>query len=173
MGILLSLGDAKLPHPCAAYDLTQGVAQVLRRKSNGYIKAGIVLCHAGIMNLHRFCGKISETWINKGSCYLACSVGPEIEEDDTVPILNQPVTIHHSRLEELIILASRVAVFHCDLCRLCPVARAIRQAPVGFLDPIPALGSVHGVVAAAYRRHLARAYLLEFLLQLPDIGQGT
>ena len=125
------------------------------------------------MNPHRFCGKIIETGINKGSCYLACSIGPEIKEDDAVPILHQPVTIHHSRLEELIILASRVAVFHCDLCRLCPVARAIRQAPVGFLDPIPALVPVHGVVAAAYRRHLARAYLLEFRLQLPEIGQGT
>ncbi|VVB69394.1 Uncharacterised protein [uncultured archaeon] len=173
MSIFLSLRDSELTQPCSADHLTQSVARVLRWKGHRNLQGGIVLSHAGVADANRIYWELMKIAIYKSPGDLACSVGPEVEEDYAVSTLHQPGTVHDCGLQELVVLTALVAILYRFFGRFRFEAFSLDEAAISLLNSLPALIPVHGVVAPRDRGHPAHAQLPELLLQLPKIGQSA
>ena len=157
MGILLGLGDVELVPAALAHHLGEAVADVLRRVGDPHRQPALVLGHGDVGQIVGDAAplELREVLVEEGVGQLARPVGPEVEEDHGVPIDDPhrllPLGADADRRQEL--------VGDPDLVLRADVGDGIGRAClagagddlVGPLDAVPALVTIHGVVAAGHR----------------------
>ena len=136
--IFLRLGHVQLASAMLGDDLGHGLADVLLLEHDWAGEILVVPRHGGEIELG----------FQKLDHQLACSVGPEVEENRGVALAEARPVFDRSRHDELVGDAGVVARLHVlqRVMGLCTVARADRF--VRQFGPVPALVAVHRVVAA-------------------------
>src|SRR5947207_15806985 len=84
--------------------------------------------------------------------YLACSVGPEVEEDCGIALAEARPVFDRDRLDELVRDPAVVAGPYGHDRGLTPDRPARDDGGVRALRPLPALVAVHRIVAAGHAR---------------------
>src|SRR5690606_15672026 len=91
-----------------------------------------------------------ETGIDEGATQLARAVGAEVGEDDGVAVFHRRAAGNHRRRHELVGFAARISGFEAGDAADFALAVGIDDGLPGALDALPALVSVHAVVASAH-----------------------
>ena len=159
MGVLLRLSDAQLGQPQMAEVLAQAVFHLDAGEGHLHVgHRGVVLRVAHVGQGEELAGEAVKVRVHKGPGDLPGPVGPEVEEDHAVVVGHAPIRVHHHRLHELIGDAPGIGLPHGGHRVGVGVgAFAVDHGVVGGLQPVPALVTVHGVVAADHRGDLAHA----------------
>ena len=169
MGVLLGLGDAQLGQPQTAEILTQPVLHGDAGPRYQHVgHGGVVLRVAHVGGGEEFPLEPVEVRVHDGAGDLTGAVGAVVEEDDAVVVADGALAVAHHRLHELIGDVGGVALCHGVHGIGVVVSLAVHHGVVGHLHPLPALVTVHGVVAAHDRGDLAHAQLRTLVRQRLD-----
>ena len=167
MGILLRLGDAQLGHAHAAEILAQPVLHRDARPRHQHVgHGGVVLRVAHIGGGEELPLEAVKIRIHDGAGDLPGAVGTVVEENDAVIVADGAIAVDDHRLHELVGHAVGVAGGHRRRRVAVVVAFTIHHGVVGHLHALPALVTIHGVVASHHRGDPAHAQLGAFVLQL-------
>ena len=164
MGVFLRLGNAELFEALLGDVLAEGVHQRLRLEGHLHVRhRGVILRHADVSKREEavFALEAGEVRVDKGAGDLAGAVGTEVEEDHRVVRLDLAASGAHNRHDKLVGHVVGVGVGH-GLHRVAALhALAVYHRGIRLFDAIPAVVTVHGVVAAHDRRDLSDADLAE------------
>eukprot|EP01136_Pigoraptor_vietnamica_P037777 Opistho-1_new@106222 len=170
--VLLRLGDVVLPHAEVRKPFGQDVVEALRREEHRKGELLLVGRHGcNVQALHGrrgFKGRLEKRLAN-----LAHAVGAEVEEDEGVAIPDAPLGIEDDGLEEFVRFARRIACLDRRNGVHRTLAAAADERLPRHLDALPALVTVHGVVAPRHRRHLTVAQPRNERLQSLHVPHGT
>jgi hypothetical protein len=183
MSILLRLSNSKVAQTMFGQDISQDVGQIMRRKGHGQIKPLVVLGETDVMHPGKFGSlKAGEVLASEAAGDLACTVRPEVEEDDRVPILDATDILAiqvnqndglHKLVHHLLLIRppnSGSGVFG-------PIALSLHHGSIGPLESIPAFVPVHGIIAPHDGGDLSYPYLVRNLQQFIQItfpaGRGS
>ena len=172
MRIFFGFRNAQLVQSMLRQYFTQGILNLLRRKGYRGSNRCIILRHAHI--IYRACAlgtcKIRELLIMQRTGNFTCSVRTEVEENYTVTGSNFAVyTVNSKGLNELIRYACSIGCLYADSSACGLAALAQHQCFIGTLHALPALITVHCVIASTDGSNLAYANLRHTLFQLTDI----
>ena len=172
MRVLLGLSDTQLGQAVFREILAEGVDELLRLEGDVDVGHGrVILRHADVGDGEATVPalKAGEIVIDKGAGDLTRSVGTEVVEDDAVARFDGVAARDHGRQHELVCHAVIIAVLH----RLYGIgllyALAVDDRRIRLFDALPAIISVHRVVASADGSDLADADLLALFNCLRDI----
>ena len=172
VGVLLGLGYAQLGQIILGEVLAKGVLKALGLI--GHVHVG----HGGVVLGHAHVGEGEETSppfearkvrVDQGAGYLPCPVGAEVVEDNGVAALDRLCALHHRGHHKLVGDVLVIGVLHSAYRAFGLLALAVDHGGIGLFDALPAVITVHGVVAAHDRGHLAHADFLEFFHELLHI----
>ena len=163
MCVLLGLGDTELCLALLAEIFAQSHCESLGRKRNGNVgHFSVVLRHADKLNGEEAVPsfKACESLVHKGTCYLSCSVGTEIEENNAVVSLYHAVLVHNCGEHEFVRNVVLVGIFY-RLNRVClHNALAVNERGVSLFNSVPCVVTVHCIKTSRNCRNRANAYLL-------------
>ena len=172
MSVLLGLGNTQLGFTVLRQILAHGVDQLLRLECDIYVGHGsVVLSHAHIVYLEEavFALKAAELGVYKGACDLTRSVGTEVVEDHAVVLFYGVAALDDSGYHELVCHAVVIAVLNSLNGAALLDALAVYDGAVRLFYALPAVISVHGVVAAHDGSYLAYADFLALFDSLSHI----
>ena len=174
MRIFFGFRNAQLVQSMLCQHLTQGILNLLRRKGYRCGNCCIILRHAHI--IYRACAlgtcKIREVLIMQRTGNFTRSVRTEVEENHTVTGSDFAIyTVNSKGLNKLIRYACGIGCLYAGSSACSLAALAQHQRFIGTLHALPALVTVHCVIASADGSNLAYANLRHALFQLMDIFQ--
>ena len=172
MSILLCLGNTGLFHVMSRKEFSECICDLFFYK--GYLlvrDCHIILCEAHISCLYSLASVEScEVIIAECSGDLSCPVRTEIKEDNGISILYRccrSAVFHNYHGHNKLICHIFIIGSLNSLCRGNRfVSLALYKCSVGFLHAIPAVITVHGIVAACNRSNLPYSDLFHFGFQL-------
>ena len=172
MRVFLCLCDTRLLLAVLCQEFSEGIGDLIFYKGNQFVfNSDIIFSKAYKGGLDPLASvKTFKLLITEGSGNLSGTVRAEVKEDDGIIVLylchRNAVLFYHRRKHELI--RGILIVGSLDPCRTarCPLAFAEYQRPVGLFHAVPAIVTVHGIVASHNGRHLSHADLLHLRCQL-------
>ena len=171
MRVLLGLGDACLLQSVCRKELTECVGNLFFYKCNLLVRdRHVILCEAYIGCLHALAPvESSEVVVAECSRNLSCAVRAEVKEDNGISVLNgcrRSAVLHNDhRYNELVgyfFIIGSLDPF-CRGSRL--IALAENERPVSLLHTVPAIVTVHRIVAARHACDFADADLFHLRFQ--------
>ncbi len=121
MCVLLCFGDTKLLKSKLGYGASESWIHILRWKSELDIwHCRIVFRHANVCQILELLASVEavEIRINKGSCYLSCSVRSEVDENNRIPVLDWS-GIYYSWKHEFVSFVLGIGLLDCLLAISC------------------------------------------------------
>ena len=173
MCIFLCLGYARLRFAICCKVLAKSVGQ-----------RNLFKCHRLVRDRHIILG---ETYIGGGNpstlslktgkiitaeCAgnLPCAVRAEIVENNGVAVLNgrnrRAVLLNHGRHNKLVRHILLVGISHCHNRACCLIPLAVNHRRICLLNTVPAVVTIHHIVAPHHGRHLANADFLHLRIEL-------
>ena len=176
MGIFFSLCNAQLPQTTLSHNLTQGIVNFLRWIGHRCSNSSIILRHAGEMNGtstgRTF--KIREVLINYCPGNFTCSIGTEVGKNHTIPSLNASIYAFNSEgNDELIGHPSCIGGLNTSSSGNSSFTLALHHSGIGLSQTLPALITVHSIVATTHSSNFTHTDCRHGLLQLLHIGQSA
>ena len=174
MRILLCLGDSCLCHAVRCQILAKCVLKLHFLESNFLVRdRHIILGKADIFHILSRASVKSVKFIGtEGSCDLTCAIRAEVEEDHGIFVLDRRYRLavlgNRGRYEELIRHILCVGSFHCSNSALCGLSLALGQHIICLLHTIPAVITVHRIIASGNRSNLTDAQFCHLCFQCLD-----
>ncbi len=169
MGVLLGLGGAELLPALLRHQFAQDAGEVLGRVGHGDVggQLDVVLGEGHQLHLRPVgLGEGLEAGMHEGVAELPGPVGPEVEEDDPVPILDGLEIGQPGGAHELVRLAAGVGgVDALQGARGLVLGHAVHEHPPGPLHALPALVAVHDHVAPAEASELHQGQIADLEFQ--------
>lgn len=179
VGVLLGLGNVDLLDALGTKGLSENITHVLGLESNGEWVVKLVLGHSREPDVLWVCEV--RLWrtvdVAEELGDFADTIGAVVEEEDLVVVLDAALlATDNDGLQELIVLILAVSLL--DSCDGVAAVLALSENHTleGNLDSVPALVTVHGVVAANDGGNLSDADflgLVEKLLHVAGAGLGV
>ena len=169
MCIFLCLGDTGLGLSMSCQILTEGIVKFYFLKCNDGIRDGCIILsetYVGQIQLLLSCKSI-KLICTECSGDLSCTVRAEVEKDHGIFVLNGcyrlAVFHYNTRFYELVMYFFFVRVCHCAHRALCRNAFAFGQCLISQLYTIPAVITVHCIIAAHNGSNLTNADLFHLI----------
>mmetsp|Transcript_76106 Transcript_76106/g.150867 ORF Transcript_76106/g.150867 Transcript_76106/m.150867 type:complete len:283 (+) Transcript_76106:557-1405(+) len=174
VGKLLGLGGVELGETLLGYGLTEPVGQLLRRKDDRRFEGRAVLCH---LQTHFWLARVGrlKLWLDGDALkHLTSAVRAIVEAHEHVVIRDATIGQQALWFDELVLLTGSIFGLNNGLDAPGSDRLALARRPadnvVRLLHALPALVTVHGVVATRDGRDLTMSNLGELLLQRFDVA---
>ena len=172
MSILLCLSDTCLLQIVSCKELSECICDLFLHKCNQFIRnRHIILCEAYICGLYSFASvKSCEIIITECSCDLSCTVRTEVKEDNGISVFyrrcRSAVFHNYHRHNELICHILIIRSLNSLYSGICLISLSIYESSVGFLYAVPAVITIHCIVASCNCSDLAHTDFFHLCFQL-------